>query len=165
MLRLLKSRGIKAKLLHTLNYYRAVQKRLAFDIREFFTREKALGGQQIEDALIGPQFGKDEKGNLRAKTGGSSGPGGLNATRIQRQLDEGSYETNLPDGQTLYDPVSLKGYKYNKRFNPQLTSTCPCVPKFHTTFGRPTLYQDVSKEIESKLLEPGRWRAKANPIP
>jgi hypothetical protein len=55
---------------------------------------------------------------LRAKTGGSSGPGGLNSTRIQRQLDEGSYETNLPDGSTLYDPVSLKGYKYNKRFNP-----------------------------------------------
>jgi hypothetical protein len=27
------------------------------------------------------------------------------------------------------------------------------------------LYQDISKEIESKLLEPGRWRAKANPIP
>ena len=46
------------------------------------------------------------------------GPGGLNASRIQRQLDEGSYETNLPYGQTLYNPVSLKGYKYNKRFNP-----------------------------------------------
>jgi hypothetical protein len=44
MLRLLKSRSIKAKLLHTLNYFRAILKRLAFDIREFFTREKALGG-------------------------------------------------------------------------------------------------------------------------
>ena len=54
MLRLLKSRGLKAKLLHTLNYFRAVQKRLAFDVGEIFTREKVLGGQLIEDALIGP---------------------------------------------------------------------------------------------------------------
>ena len=37
-----------------MNYFRAVQKRLAFDVREFFTRDRALGGQDVEDALIGP---------------------------------------------------------------------------------------------------------------
>jgi len=142
-LRLLKQRGIKAQLIQAMNYFRAVQKRLAFDVREFFTRERALGGQKVEEALIGPQFGKDEQGNLKAKQGGSAGPGGINATRLTRQMDDGSH-LSLVDGEPRADPVSLKGYKYNKQFNPRLTSTCPCVPRFHTTFGRPTLYEEVS---------------------
>ena len=53
-LRLLKSRAIKAELIQALNYFRGVQKRLAHDVREFFTRERALGGQKVEEALIGP---------------------------------------------------------------------------------------------------------------
>lgn len=63
------------------------------------------------------------------------------------------------------DPVSLKGYKYNKRFNPALTSTCPCVPRFHSTFGRPTLYEDVSQEMERRHGDDGKWRARATSIP
>ena len=59
-LRLLKSRESKAKMIQALNYFRGVQKRLAHDVREFFTRERALGGQKLDEALIGPQFGKDE---------------------------------------------------------------------------------------------------------
>jgi len=81
-LRLLKSREIKARLIQALNYYRGVQKRLAHDVREFFTRERGLGGQYVDEALIGPQFGTDEQGNLKAKKGGSSGPGGINANRL-----------------------------------------------------------------------------------
>jgi hypothetical protein len=53
-LRLLKSRDTKAKMIQVLNYFRGVQRRLAHDVREFFTRERALGGQHIEEALIGP---------------------------------------------------------------------------------------------------------------
>ena len=83
-LRLLKQRSIKAQLIQAMNYFRAIQKRLAFDVREFFTRERALGGQKVEEAMIGPQFGKDEQGNLKAKQGGSAGPGGINATRLTR---------------------------------------------------------------------------------
>ena len=83
-LRLLKQRSIKAQLIQAMNYFRAIQKRLAYDVREFFTRERALGGQKVEEAMIGPQFGKDEQGNLKAKQGGSAGPGGINATRLTR---------------------------------------------------------------------------------
>lgn len=53
-LRLLKSRETKSKLVQAVNYFRGVQRRLAHDVREFFTRERALGGQQFEEALIGP---------------------------------------------------------------------------------------------------------------
>jgi len=150
-----------------MNYFRAVQKRLAFDVREFFTRERALGGQEVEEALIGPQFGKDEHGNLKAKQGGSAGPGNINATRLNRPMDDGSH-FSLVDGEPRADPVSLKGYKYNKKFNPRLTSTCPCVPRFHTTFGRPTLYEEVSESVERREhlqnVKHG-WRCEARPIP
>jgi hypothetical protein len=60
--------------------------------------------------------------------------------------------------------VSLKGYKYNRRYNPALSSTCPCVPRFHSTFGRPTLYEEVSTEMENSEDDAGRWRPKAKSI-
>ena len=156
-LRLLKKRKLKERLLQALNYFRAVQKRLAFDVREFYTRERALGGRDYEESLIGPQYGYDSHGNLRAKMCTQSGPGHINVTRLHRELDTESHQFDLAtDGKTLKeDVVSIKGYKYNKQFNPRLTSTCPCVPKFHSTFGRPTLYEDRSQEIEKQGL-PGQ---------
>ncbi len=39
-LRFINSRDCKTKLLYSLNYYRAIQKRLALDLREFATRER-----------------------------------------------------------------------------------------------------------------------------
>ena len=75
-------------MIQAMNYYRGVQKRLAHDVREFFTRERALGGPKVEEALIGPQFGKDDDGNLKAKKGGSVGPGSINANRLNRELDD-----------------------------------------------------------------------------
>ena len=69
-----------------------------------------------------------------------------------------------PDRENAKDPVSLKGYKYNRRFNPALSSTCPCVPRFHSTFGRPTLYEEVSVEMENTEDSGGRWRPKAKSI-
>lgn len=54
-------------MIQALNYFRAVQKRLAFDTREFFSRERGMGGEDVEDSFIGPQFGKDDLGNLLSK--------------------------------------------------------------------------------------------------
>jgi len=163
-LRLLKSRETKAKMIQALNYFRAVQKRLAHDVREFYSRERALGGQKFEEALIGPQFGKDEHGNLKAKQCGTQGPGSINANRINRELEGEEHVSVGPDGERRGDPISLKGYKFNKCFNPLLSSTCPCLPRFHTTFGRPTLYEEVSQEIERKGLSAAPWRHEARPI-
>jgi hypothetical protein len=134
-----------------MNYFRSVQKRLAFDAREFFTRERALNGSEYEEALIGPQYGRVD-GTLRAKAGGGTGPGGINQTSLRREYDLGSdaFEIGSDDVEVKADPVSLKGFKYNKRFDPRLTPTCPCVPRFHSTFGRPTLYEDLSAELERK---------------
>lgn len=163
-LRLLKSREAKSRLIQALNYFRGVQKRLAFDVREFFTRERALGGQKVEETLIGPQFGKDEFGNLKAKKGGSQGPGGVNANRINRELENEDHVHVSIDGEKRLDPISLKGYKFNQCFRPELSSTCPCLPRFHTTFGRPTLYEEVSKELERRENGDAHWRHQGTPI-
>jgi hypothetical protein len=40
-LRLLKTRKMKIKLLHTVNYFRAVQRILAFEMRSYVTKERA----------------------------------------------------------------------------------------------------------------------------
>ena len=145
-LRLLKTRSIKAKMIQALNFFRGVQKRLAFEVREFASRERGLGGQLSEEALIGPQFGVDDLGNLKAKKADSQGPGRINANQIDRELDEG--QATDADGKPA-DVFSLKGYKYNKMFDSTLSSTCPCVPRFHSTFGRPCLYEEVSAELDS----------------
>ena len=160
-LRLLKTRAIKAKMIQALNYFRGVQKRLAHDVREFYTRDRALGGQQVEEALIGPQFGKDSTGNLKAKSAGSAGPGGINANRIKRDLEDEYHYHRKPDGRVEEDPLSIKGYKFNKRFNPITSSTCPCLPRYHTTYGRPTLYEEVSTAVERRE---DSWRYEAQPI-
>jgi hypothetical protein len=61
----------------------------------------------------------------------------------------------------VHDPISIKGYKFNKRFNPITSSTCPCLPRYHTTFGRPTLYEEVSASMERRDES---WRFEAHPI-
>ena len=43
ILRHMKSRDYKTQLLYALNYFRAVQKRLMLDLREFGTRERIAG--------------------------------------------------------------------------------------------------------------------------
>ena len=134
---------------------------MAHDIREFYTRERALGGQKVEEALIGPQFGKDELGNLKAKKAGPAGPGDINANRIRRDLEDEEHLHKKPDGDVVNDPISIKGYKFNKRFNPITSSTCPCLPRYHTTFGRPTLYEEVSASMERRDES---WRFEAHPI-
>jgi len=58
-LRLLKSREYKQKLLTIVNYFRAVQRILALDLKEHVTREKAVGERAD---LIEPHFGRDGEG-------------------------------------------------------------------------------------------------------
>ena len=48
MLRHLKIRDHKIKIQYTLNYYRSVQRRLAFDLHEFTTRDTVLGDQEFK---------------------------------------------------------------------------------------------------------------------
>ena len=44
-------------------------------------------------------------------------------------------------------PISIKGYKYKGQFNSHVSSTCPCMPKFHCAFGKPRHFEG---EVEQK---------------
>ena len=52
-LRYMESRDAKIKIQYSLNYFRAIQKRLMLDLREFGTRERILG--DVSDPLIAPE--------------------------------------------------------------------------------------------------------------
>lgn len=49
----MESRDAKIKIQYSLNYFRAIQKRLMLDLREFGTRERILG--DVSDPLIAPE--------------------------------------------------------------------------------------------------------------
>jgi hypothetical protein len=59
IIRLLETRKNKLKLIQVVNYFRAVQRMLALDLKEYVTREKAIGDQQD---IIEPQFGTNSDG-------------------------------------------------------------------------------------------------------
>jgi hypothetical protein len=46
------------------------------------------------------------------------------------------------------DPITLKSYKYNDRWCPLTSSTCPMIPKYHRTFGKKGLFESVREEID-----------------
>ena len=56
---------------------------------------------------------------------------------------------------TVFDPdvinnmknmASVRMFKLNGTFNNKVFSTCPSVPKFHCTFGEPTMHQTQEME-------------------
>lgn len=58
-LRFLKSRDLKIRLLHTLNYFRSVQKRLSIDLKELLSRTRNPLEPSEAEVII-PQFEKSE---------------------------------------------------------------------------------------------------------
>ena len=109
-LRLLKTRGCKIKLLSLVNYFRAIQRTLALDLKEFVTREKAVGESKDR---IEPHFGTDGNGRALSKQAAQSGPGKIFSLHLKRKLD-----ADEVSAATTQDPVTLKSYKYNGKFNP-----------------------------------------------
>ena len=145
-LRYLKTKDYKIRLMKSLNFFRSVQKRLALDLKELFTRSKnPLVPADAE--VIAPQFEKTpflQETKLQLDTSG--GPGNIFTSHAQRELDTENIKPQYHlNGQEKLD---LKVIKYNKSFTPATSSTCPCVPRYHVTFNRPRLYEEVSKEIE-----------------
>lgn len=73
------------------------------------------------------------------------GPSEIFNTTVDRELDARTIKgKNVID----CDPVTFKSYKLRNSFDPVVMSTCPIVPKHHRTFGRPSIYEHISKERE-----------------
>lgn len=58
-LRLIRTRDLKIKLFHVVNYFRSIQRVLAFDMREMLTRERALGDKRD---ILDPHYGRTDQG-------------------------------------------------------------------------------------------------------
>ena len=44
--------------------------------------------------------------------------------------------------------VDINKFRYQNQFSNVIYSTCPIIPKFHTTFGEPIDRQEISAEFE-----------------
>lgn len=74
----------------------------------------------------------------------------------QRKNSEETREANQKyEKMTVFDPdvianmknmASVRMFKANGTFNNKVFSTCPSVPKFHCTFGEPTMRQTQEME-------------------
>ena len=51
--------------------------------------------------------------------------------------------------------ASVRMYKVNGTFNNKVFSTCPSVPKFHCTFGEPTMNQTEDMEMDARASQGG----------
>jgi hypothetical protein len=105
-------------------------------LKELLTRSRnPLVGGSVE--LISPQFEKSEQiEHIKYREDTMGGPGNIFMSHIPRTMD-----ADLDDGH----PITLKALKYNKAFSPQVSSTCPCVPRYHVSFERPRLYEELSE--------------------
>lgn len=139
-LRYMKSRDCKIKIMYALNFCRAVQKRLSLDLREFGTRER------IDSHLSQPYVhSTDADKKVVTNVNLSKSPyNDISNSKTNKQL----IEENKFEKMTVFDSkvinnmknmASVRMYKVNGTFNNKVYSTCPAVPKFHCTFGEPTM--------------------------
>ena len=127
-LRHLKLLEEKRNLIHRLNYFRSIQRRLALDMREYSTREKAMGDINIISNT-------EPNSNLKPPE--------------QAMHSSSSMNLHKRFGQTrILDPNSLYGlHKYKKEghFETLETSTCPILPTFHASYGNPVENVEISR--------------------
>jgi len=71
-------------MLSVLNYFRAIQRILALDVREFMAREKGLGDFSN---ILDPHFGKNGEGKNIAKQQPPSGPSEIFNSNLIREMD------------------------------------------------------------------------------
>ena len=78
---------------------------------------------------------------------------------IQDEKDMAKYEKMAVFDQDVINNMtnmpSVKMYKANGTFNNKVFSTCPSVPKFHCTFGEPTMRQTEDMEMDAKKHQGG----------
>ena len=136
LLSCLRGRDSKIKLLHTLNCFRSVQRRLTLDLREMGTRDRVMGDAEF----VRPK--ENEKPKQR-KPGETTPP---RPSKIKELLDA----ENLPPEEVDFQDhlVDLNKFRFNKRMHNQLGSTCPVAPRFHAAFGQPMERQELSFEYE-----------------
>jgi hypothetical protein len=106
------------------------------------TRDRVLGDAQ----LVMPMEQRSE--NNVATTDDDDESSEVTTPVSQVGVKSGSGD--LENADVLNDPlVDLNKYRFNKRAQNFLHTTCPIVPKFHSTFGEPIERQEISQDIDN----------------
>lgn len=140
LLQVLSARDHKTKLLYTLNQFRAIQRRLTIELREMGTRDRVLGDAR----LVMPMEMKAES-NVTSTEDDSASDLLSPIDQVGTKESEGPKQVDV----TKDALVDINHYRFNKRAQNYLHTTCPIVPKFHSTFGEPIERQEISQEVDN----------------
>ena len=157
MLRHLKIRDFKIKILYTLNYYRSVQRRLAFDLNEMNTRDTVLGDQEFKPPSEATRISaKNMTDNASIGVAGNSkkqqlakAKAALEEAEVPRETNESAlshinniYMKAKEDHNTVDNsveehlhPLDRNKYRYKEKLRHKFISTCPVMSRYHTSFG------------------------------
>lgn len=146
LLKCLKARDAKTRLLYTLNAFRSLQKRIALELRQLNTRDRVNLDTVVQNAAqpdAKSVFEQDVLNEELKKMHGRQG----------EQLPE-------VDNVIMQEMVDIGKYRFKGLLQNQMWSTCPVLPKFHSSFGEPIERQEVSTEFEvSKSQDPRKDEA------
>ena len=169
LLTALTARESKTKLLYTLNAFRSIQKRLTLDLRELGTRDRVMGDINYNKPMEKQQITKieDDTDDSQAEAGAGAasqsafagskttggGGGGIGQSGAEIAVNE-------IDNIIIDEMVDINRFRYQGQLSNIIYSTCPVIPKFHTTFGEPIDRQEISAEKEqNKDADPKKGEA------
>ena len=167
LLTALTARESKTKLLYTLNAFRSIQKRLTLDLRELGTRDRVMGDinytkpmekQQITKIEDATDESEHEAAGGASQAGFPSSKGGAASGGIAGSGSE--IAVNEIDNIIIDEMVDINRFRYQGQLSNIIYSTCPVIPKYHTTFGEPIDRQEISAEKEqNKDADPKKGEA------
>ena len=127
--------------------------------------ERQAQHQNIED-MSEEQIAEIETGSGREAPAEASAP--QNRIKTSSGLQDAKEGAVLPQGSTSQELdhvvndelVDINRYRYSDAFNSSIWSTCPIIPKYHSTFGEPVDRQEQTTENEiNKDADPKKGQA------
>ena len=139
MLVCLRIRGNKARMLHTLNGFRAIQRRIALDLQEMGTRDRALGDSR-DVKIKGPVEGRqrhDQEAEEEQTKQEQYRDLDMATGHFPKLAIDDLVKVKCVDGIDVVSEglVDINKYRFAGRFENIYKSSCPTVPVYHQTFG------------------------------
>lgn len=132
ILKHMRIRDSKNRLLHILNFYRSIQKRVVLELQEFSGRE-VLNNQvkvnmphesyyidtkttNLDQNFVAMEESNPESANQKG--------GKANVSKV-RTLDQKRNEIEMEEDENIATLIDIKRWKYNGQFNNKFLQTCP----------------------------------------
>ena len=146
---------------------------MALDLREFGTRDRVMGDinnvKPMERQYVAKLEDMDEEGGAMSGPGSAAGAGrdsqaqfSKAASSVDISLGGGGVTANANDIDNIIqdEMIDINKFRYQNQMSNIIYSTCPVIPKYHTTFGDPIDRQEVSAEFEqTKEADPKKGQA------